>query len=101
MSLTKLSLAGNSWKIDNLFYSGGLTQCWMNNISWRSLSQDAVLFKVQGEGEEGGKKEEEEGGEENEEGSVVDWTDLREAFRREYSRPGSQRYRSQSQYFVH
>ncbi len=50
-------------------------------------------FKAQGEGEGegGGKREEEEGGE-NEEGSVVDWTDLREAFRREYSRPGSQRY---------
>ncbi len=63
---------------------------------------------MQGEGEEGGNEEEEDGGE-REEGSVVDWTDLREAFRREYSRPGSQRYRVTStikinlnaQYFVH
>ncbi len=39
-----------------------------------------------------GERREEEGGE-SEEGSVVDWTDLREVFRREYSRPGSQRYR--------
>jgi hypothetical protein len=51
-------------------------------------------FKAQeeGEGEGGGKREEEEGGE-SEEGSVVDWTDLREAFRREYARPGPQRYK--------
>ncbi len=48
-------------------------------------------MQEEGEGEGGGKREEEEGGE-NEEESVVDWTDLREAFRREYSRPGSQRY---------
>ncbi len=65
-------------------------------------------MQEEGEGEGGGKREDEEGGE-NEEGSVVDWTDLREAFRREYSRPGPQRYRVTStikinlnaQYFVH
>ncbi len=60
-------------------------------ISISRLSPFKGAGEEKEEGEEGSKREKGEGGE-SEEGSVVDWTDLREAFRREYSRPGPQRY---------